>query len=81
MKRCRRCNCHQLEIVRESVTQRGIHQYAMCWYRCPRCHEVSLSYRLLGDLPEPAAPYGRARDSDRSPEAAPHSDTDPVLSR
>jgi len=73
MKHCRRCNCGELEVVRETVTRRGRHQYAMCWYRCPDCHEVSLSYRPLhAFVEEPSSVPAR---SELSPPEG-----DPVLS-
>lgn len=69
MRRCRRCSCERLDIVRESLTRRGNNEYAMCWYRCAGCREISLSYRRLH---EPAAPDTRG---------VPSSFRDPVLSR
>lgn len=63
MRRCGRCNCTSLVVIRESVTRRGRHEYAMRWYRCSQCNEVSLSYRRVRDLVPPAAPYAEDREA------------------
>jgi hypothetical protein len=51
MKGCRRCQFERLDTVREAVNRRGGREYITYWYRCPRCHEVSLSFRRVQHLP------------------------------
>jgi hypothetical protein len=41
-----------VEVVRESISRRGTRAYAIYWFRCPQCQEVSLRYRRLQDLPD-----------------------------
>lgn len=81
MKQCRRCNCNRLQIARESVTRRGRHQYAMCWYRCPECHDVSLSYRPLDVVAGPPTSLSSVPDADVGVRSYSDSESDPVLSR
>lgn len=81
MKGCRRCGSSTLAVVRESVTRRGRHEYAMCWYRCPQCNEVSLSYRLLHELPHPDAASALFPAEEVGEPALSPAEPDPVLSR
>jgi hypothetical protein len=61
MKRCRRCNCSSLNIIRETTTRRARHEYTLYWYSCPECQEVSFSYRILQALPLISADASRER--------------------
>ena len=81
MKRCRRCQSAQLDRVRESVNRRGGREYVTYWYRCPRCHEVSLSYRRIQHLPWVDSIRSCVVDESESAPALPTLERDPVLTR
>ena len=81
MKGCRRCQCPRLDTVREAVNRRGRLEYVTCWYRCPRCHEVSLTYRRAQHLPWLDSPRSSMVDERDSVAPLLASERDPVLSR
>jgi uncharacterized protein with PIN domain len=81
MKRCGRCNFASPLVIRESVTRRGRHEYAMRWYRCPQCNEVSLSYRRVRDLVPSATTFGEDRESGTENPWFSPIDGEPVYSR
>ena len=81
MKRCRRCQHPGLDMVREAVTRRGRREYTVSWYRCPGCHEVSLSYRRVQQPPRIEMTVSN-RVEERTPAGVTASlDADPALSR
>jgi hypothetical protein len=43
---CRLCGYSAAEKVRESIARRGARQYAMRWYLCPDCRDLSFAYRV-----------------------------------
>jgi hypothetical protein len=52
MKRCSRCGCTSMVLIRDSVVFRRETLYRTLWYRCPDCQDVGFSMKPSYETPD-----------------------------
>ena len=50
MKRCSRCGCTSMVLIRDSVVFRRETLYRTFWFRCPDCQDVGFSMKPSHEL-------------------------------